>query len=510
MQPKAVAPQHSRAKAQVKAKTRSNALTPMVRAALIGLMALSLVVLQAVMAYAKPESLAPLAEKISPSVVNITTSTLVEGRTGPRGIVPEGSPFEDFFKEFQDRNRGDDDSGEAPAPRRSSALGSGFVISEDGYVVTNNHVIEGADEITIEFFSGEELIAKVIGTDPNTDIALLKVEADGPLPFVSFGDSDAARVGDWVIAMGNPLGQGFSVSAGIVSARNRALSGTYDDYIQTDAAINRGNSGGPLFNMDGSVIGVNTAILSPNGGSIGIGFSMASNVVTRVVDQLKEFGETRRGWLGVRIQDVTEDVADAMGLEASTGALITDVPDGPAKDAGLETGDVIMSFDGVEVADTRGLVRQVGNSPVGATVRVTVLREGKTQTIPVVLGRREDADGSATPAVEEEPETPDAPEVSSLMGLTVTPLTDEMRTELGAAADMNGLAVTDVKEGSEAFEKGLRAGDIITEAGQQKITSIADLNGRVDAAREAGRKSLLLLVRRAGDPRFVALTLEDE
>ena len=502
MQPKAVA--------HAKVQSRSNSFTPLARAALIGLMALSLVVLQTVMAYAKPESLAPLAEKISPSVVNITTSTLVEGRTGPRGIVPEGSPFEDFFREFQDRNRGDDEGGDAPSPRRSSALGSGFVISEDGFVVTNNHVIEGADEITIEFFSGEELIAKVIGTDPNTDIALLKVEADGPLPFVSFGNSDAARVGDWVIAMGNPLGQGFSVSAGIVSARNRALSGTYDDYIQTDAAINRGNSGGPLFNMDGSVIGVNTAILSPNGGSIGIGFSMASNVVTRVVDQLKEFGETRRGWLGVRIQDVTQDVADAMGLEAATGALITDVPDGPAKDAGLETGDVIMSFDGVDVEDTRGLVRQVGNSPVGATVRVTVLREGKTQTIPVVLGRREDADGTAAPSVEEEEETPALPEVSSLMGLTVTPLTDEMRTELGAAADMNGLAVTEVAEGSEAFEKGLRAGDIITEAGQQKIASIADLNGRVDAAREAGRKSLLLLVRRAGDPRFVALTLEDE
>ncbi|MEQ6202627.1 DegQ family serine endoprotease [Sulfitobacter sp. HNIBRBA2951] len=496
MQPKAVArtlpPQHATA----------------LRAALIGLMALSLLVLQSVMAYAKPESLAPLAEKISPSVVNITTSTLVEGRTGPRGIVPEGSPFEDFFREFQDRNN--DGDGTAPAPRRSSALGSGFVISEDGYVVTNNHVIEGADEITIEFFTGSELVAKVIGTDPNTDIALLKVEADGPLPFVSFGDSDAARVGDWVIAMGNPLGQGFSVSAGIVSARNRALSGSYDDYIQTDAAINRGNSGGPLFNMDGDVIGVNTAILSPNGGSIGIGFSMAANVVTRVVDQLKEYGETRRGWLGVRIQDVTQDVADAMGLEAATGALITDVPEGPAKVAGLETGDVILSFDGVEVADTRGLVRQVGNSPVGATVRVTVLREGKSQTIPVVLGRREDASGAAAPATEEEEATPTEPEVSSLLGLTITPLTDEIREELGASADMQGLAVTEVAEGSEAFEKGLRPGDILTEAGQQNIATIADLNGRVDAAREAGRKSLLLLVRRAGDPRFVALTLEDQ
>ncbi len=496
MQPKALA------------QAQTTSFSPVLRAALTLLMALTLVILQTVMAYAKPESLAPLAEKISPSVVNITTSTLVEGRTGPQGIVPEGSPFEDFFREFQDRNRGEDDT--TPAPRRSSALGSGFVISEDGYVVTNNHVIEGADEITIEFFSGKELIAKVIGTDPNTDIALLKVEADVPLPFVSFGDSDAARVGDWVIAMGNPLGQGFSVSAGIVSARNRALSGTYDDYIQTDAAINRGNSGGPLFNMDGNVIGVNTAILSPNGGSIGIGFSMASNVVTRVVDQLKEFGETRRGWLGVRIQDVTQDVADAMGLKSATGALITDVPEGPAKVAGLETGDVILSFDGVDVADTRGLVRQVGNSAVGATVRVTVLREGKSQTIAVVLGRREDASSDETPDAEATPDTPATPEVSSLLGLTVTPLTDEMRKELGAADDMEGLAVTGVEDGSEAFEKGLRAGDIITEAGQQKIVTIADLNARVDAAREAGRKSLLLLVRRAGDPRFVALTLDEE
>jgi serine protease Do len=472
------------------------------KALLLSVLAVAFVVMQSVMALAKPESLAPLAEKISPSVVNITTSTLVEGRIGPRGIVPEGSPFEEFFKEFQDRN----DDGDTPAPRRSSALGSGFVISEDGYVVTNNHVIEGADEITIEFFSGDELKATVVGTDPNTDIALLKVEADGPLPFVKFGDSDAARVGDWVIAMGNPLGQGFSVSAGIVSARNRALSGTYDDYIQTDAAINRGNSGGPLFDMDGNVIGVNTAILSPNGGSIGIGFSMASNVVTRVVDQLQEFGETRRGWLGVRIQDVTQDLADAMGLVKATGALITDVPVGPAKEAGLLTNDVIMSFDGVEVADTRGLVRQVGNSPVGAVVRVTVMRDGKSQTIKVVLGRREDA-ASTEPATPPAQEDEAEPEAKTLLGLTVTPLTDEMREALSADAELVGLAVTAVDEGSEAFEKGLRAGDIITEANQQKVDSIATLEKGVASARYAGRKSLLLLVRRAGDPRFVALSL---
>ncbi|MDF1728945.1 MAG: PDZ domain-containing protein, partial [Sulfitobacter sp.] len=270
--------------------------------------------------------------------------------------------------------------------------------------------------------------------------------------------------------------------------------------------INRGNAGGPLFNMAGDVIGVNTAILSPNGGSIGIGFSMASNVVTRVVDQLKEFGETRRGWLGVRIQDVTEDVADAMGLDRATGALITDVPEGPAREGGLETGDVILSFDGVEVADTRALVRQVGNSAVGATVRVTVMREGKTQTLRVTLGRREDADTAATsePDIEEEVEPA---ETKSLLGMTLSPLTDEIIAELGAAEGTEGLAVTEVDESTEAFEKGLRVGDIITEAGQQKVTTIAELEERVEAAREGGRKSLLLLVRRAGDPRFVALSL---
>ena len=265
--------------------------------------------------------------------------------------------------------------------RRSQALGSGFVISEDGFIVTNNHVIAHADEIRIEFFSGVELPAIIVGTDPNTDIAVLKVESDIPLPFVSFGDSDIMRVGDWVLAVGNPLGQGFSVSAGIVSARGRALSGSYDDFIQTDAAINRGNSGGPLFNMNGEVIGVNTAILSPTGGSIGIGFSMASNVVGRVVDQLQEFGETRRGWLGVRIQNVTDDVAEAIGLETVAGALVTDVPDGPGKEAGILAGDVIISFDGTDVEDTRELVRIVGYAPVGKAVRVVVFREGGTQAV---------------------------------------------------------------------------------------------------------------------------------
>lgn len=449
-----------------------------------------------------PESFADLAEKISPAVVNITTTTTVARNTAPRGIVPEGSPFEDFFREFQDRNgnRGD-------RPRKSSALGSGFVISEDGYVVTNNHVIEGADEIMIEFFEGEELAATVVGTDPNTDIALLKVEADNPLKFVSFGDSDLSRVGDWVMAMGNPLGQGFSVSAGIVSARNRALSGTYDDYIQTDAAINRGNSGGPLFNMDGDVIGVNTAILSPNGGSIGIGFSMASNVVVRVVDQLKEFGETRRGWLGVRIQDVTPDVAEAIGLEKVAGALVTDVPEGPSKEAGIEAGDVILSFDGKDVTDTRSLVRTVGNTAVGKSVRVVIFREGKTQTLKITLGRREEAEG-AVPA--SQPATPEEPDKVDILGLTVSAITDELREQLDLPETSSGLVIQEVDEMSKAYEKGLRAGDVITEAGQQKVLEIKDLEDQIDAATEAGRKSLLLLVRRMGEPRFVALSLAEE
>ncbi|MEL6410078.1 MAG: Do family serine endopeptidase [Pseudomonadota bacterium] len=465
-------------------------------------MAVGLLLAQAITALARPDSFAELAEQISPSVVNITTSTVVAQGTGQSPVVPEGSPFEEFFREFQERNNNGD------RPRRTSALGSGFVITEDGFVVTNNHVIESADQIIVEFFTGEELEAKVVGTDPKTDIALLKVETDEPLAHVPFGDSDTARVGDWVMAMGNPLGQGFSVSAGIVSARNRALSGSYDDFIQTDAAINRGNSGGPLFNLDGEVIGVNTAILSPNGGSIGIGFSMASNVVTRVVDQLKEFGETRRGWLGVRIQDVTDDVAEAIGLEKAAGALVTDVPEGPAEEAGMLAGDVILQFDGFDVNDTRGLVRRVGNTEVGKTVRVVVFREGAEKTLKVTLGRREAAEG-AVPAAQPGGETEEPAEVE-LLGLTLTPVNDELRSQLELEDDASGLVVTDIDTLSEAHEEGVRAGDVITEAGQQKLNTIKDLEDRIAEAREAGRKSILLLVRRAGEPRFVALQLGEE
>ncbi|MCG6884029.1 MAG: Do family serine endopeptidase [Silicimonas sp.] len=449
-------------------------------------------------AQSRPDTFADLAEKVSPSVVNITTTTTVATNAQPGPIVPDGSPFEDFFRDFLDRN-----GPNGQAPRRSNALGSGFVISEDGFIVTNNHVIEGADEIMIEFFEGFDLEATIIGTDKNTDLALLKVDPEKPLKFVNWGDSEVARVGDWVMAMGNPLGQGFSVSAGIVSARGRALSGSYDDYIQTDAAINRGNSGGPLFNMNGDVIGVNTAILSPNGGSIGIGFAMSSRVAENVINQLREYGETRRGWLGVRIQDVTDDLAEGLGLEEARGALVTDVPEGPALEAGMEAGDVILSFDGVDVDDTRGLVRQVGNTTIGKEVRVLVFRNGETETLRVTLGRREDAENAVPASINR-----DDPVTREFMGLTVSNMTDELREQLGLPESAEGLVVADVTEDSEAYEEGLRAGDIISEAGQEKVTSVTELEDRIEEAREAGRKSILLLVRREGDPRFVALGLD--
>ncbi len=448
-----------------------------------------------VLAFGAPESFAELADKISPSVVNITTRATVSAPMEGGPMVPEGSPFQDLFPDLGPKG-----------PQRSEALGSGFVISEDGYIVTNNHVIEGADEIEIEFFGGEKLPAKLVGTDPKTDIAVLKVDAKKPLPYVSFGNSDLMRVGDWVVAMGNPLGQGFSVSAGIVSARNRELSGTYDDYLQTDAAINRGNSGGPLFNMDGQVIGVNTAILSPNGGSIGIGFSMASNVVSKVVDQLKEFGETRRGWLGVSIQDVTPDIAESMGLADAKGALVTTVMDGPSKEAGLEVGDVITQFAGKPIGHAGDLTRQVADAAVGEKVALVVLREGKTMTLEVTLGRREEAEAQATPV---KATGPGEPQQQEMLGLTLAPLGEDMRSQMGLDADTAGLVVLKVNPESEAYTKGLRDGDLITEAGQQRLTRLKDLEDRVAEAREAGRKSLLLLVRRDGNPRFVALNIED-
>ncbi|MBC7476877.1 MAG: DegQ family serine endoprotease [Pseudorhodobacter sp.] len=457
-----------------------------------------------------PASFADLAEKFSPAVVDITTSSVIATPADGQPQVPPGSPFEKFFQDFMDKNGQGDGAPQQPGPERSEALGSGYIISADGYIVTNNHVIDGADDIQIEMFGADKKVfkAKLVGTDLKTDVALLKIESPTPLPFVAFGDSDKMRVGDWVVAMGNPLGQGFSVSAGIVSARGRELNGTYDDFLQTDAAINKGNSGGPLFNMNGEVIGMNTAILSPSGGSIGIGFSMSSNVVHKVVDQLKQYGETRRGWLGVRIQDVTQDVADAMGLASASGALVTDVPNGPGKDAGILSGDVITSFNGKDVKDSRGLVNLVADAPIGESVPVVVQRAGAAVNVSVKLGRREDAEAQAIPAADKSTPKPAAPATADVMGLTLMPLTNDMTEGLGMAAGDKGLVISKVDVASEAYTKGLREGDVITEAGQQPVVSLKDIQDRLTEAKEAGRKSLLLLVRHGGDPRFVALTIQ--
>ncbi|ANW33232.1 serine protease [Ketogulonicigenium vulgare] len=444
----------------------------------------------------RPLSFADLAEQVSPAVVNITTSMLV---AAPGGNNPaEGTPFEDFFRQFGPR------SGEQAPTQRANALGSGFVISADGYIVTNNHVIADADQIQIEFFSGDSLPATVVGTDPNTDIALLKVEASD-LPYVEFGDSSetAARVGDWVMAMGNPLGQGFSVSAGIISARNRALSGTYDDYIQTDAAINRGNSGGPLFNMEGQVIGVNTAILSPNGGSIGIGFAMSSEVVSGVVGQLREFGETRRGWLGARVQAVTQDMVGALpGLENARGALISDVPEGPAREAGLQAGDVVLTFDGATVTDSRGFVQMIGAAGADQTVTLGVLRDGETFDLAVTLGRREEAEGQLTPQG-----LPTEQSQYEGLGLTLSQITPQIAQQFNLGTD-TGLVITEIDPASEAAARGLAVGDVVSDVANTPVATPAQVEEIVTAARESGRTSVMLLVRRGGDPRFVALPLE--
>ncbi|GLQ34595.1 serine protease [Amylibacter marinus] len=471
------------------------------------LMAIMLWIASAISSHARgaPDSFADLAERLSPSVVNITTSTTVVGRSGEnRPQVPEGSPFGDLFDDFFNEGPNTGPS----RPRRSSALGSGFVISADGFIVTNNHVIDKADEITIEFFDGTKRDAKLIGRDAKTDVAVLKVEAEEPLPFVAFGDSDIARVGDWVMAIGNPLGQGFSVSAGIISARNRSLrSGPYDDYIQTDAAINRGNSGGPLFNMDGDVIGVNTAIISPNGGSIGLGFSMSSKVVSRVVQQLQEFGETRRGWLGVQIQDIDSDMASALGLDSAKGAIVSGVPAGPGADAGILAGDVILTFDGVDVVGTRELVAAVGNAEVGKAVRVVIYRDGKTQTLLVTLGRREDAEkAEVTPVVAKPEETPaDVTE----KGMKLAPISDSLKEQYNIDGSVEGVVVIDVDETSDAFVKGIRVGDVIQKIAQEPVTSPEQVTKAFADVVAAGRKSVLMLVARGGNARFVGLVLAE-
>src|SRR5829696_2788119 len=468
-------------------------------------------------ARAAPETFADLAEQVTGAVVNISASTTVEARNRTLPQLPQGTPFEDLFEEFFNR-RGQQGPGQRPGPegdngphqqqRRSNSLGSGFVIDPSGIVITNNHVIGDANEVYVIWSDGKRLKAEVVGKDPKVDLAVLRVKSDTPLKAVRFGDSDKLRPGDWVMAIGNPFGLGGSVTAGIVSARGRNIeSGPYDNYIQTDASINKGNSGGPLFNMNGEVIGINTAILSPTGGSVGIGFAVPAATAAPVIDQLRQFGETRRGWLGVRIQNVDDATAEALGLGSARGALVAGIDDkGPARPAGLEVGDVIIKFDGRDIKTSGELPRVVASTPVGKAVDVTIIRKGKEQTRSVTLGRLEDNERQASLS---QPST-EVPSVTRrALGLELSGLTEELRRRYGIKETVKGVVVTRVDPNSAAADKRIQAGEVIVEVGQEPVSSPADLTRRVDALKKDGRKSALLLVANAqGEVRFVAVSIE--
>jgi serine protease Do len=460
-----------------------------------------------------------VAEKVLDAVVNISTSQSVGGSQGPRTIQPpqlpgpqgpqgqgpQGSPFDDFFEEFFKR-RGEEDSNR---PRRVSSLGSGFVIDPEGIVVTNNHVIADADEVFANFNDGTKLKAEIIGRDTKTDIAVLRIKPEKPLVAVSFGDSDRIRVGDWVMAIGNPFGLGGSLSVGVVSARNRDInSGPYDNFIQTDAAINRGNSGGPLFNMQGEVVGVNTAIISPTGGSIGIGFSIPAKTALAVIGQLREFGETRRGWIGVRIQQIDDQIAETLGIGKARGALIAGVNDGgPAEKAGMKSGDVIVKFDGQEIREMRDLPRAVAATAVNKAVDVVVLRDGKEQTLRITLGRLEDSEKAQQASVKQP-----APETRAitkrLLGLELSQVTDEMRKRFKLRDDVKGLVIVSIEPGSPLADQRVTPGDVISEVTGQAVASPADLQKRIDALKKDGKKSaLFLLSNSAGEQCFVPVTI---
>jgi serine protease Do len=469
------------------------------------------------MARAAPDSFADLAARLLPSVVNISTTQTLKSSEGDEAApdlpqFPPGSPFEKFFHDFLEHGlpKGDNPDLE---PRRATSLGSGFIIDPAGYIVTNNHVIADADQITVILHDNTNLKATVVGRDTKTDIALLKVNAGKKLPAVAWGNSDAARVGDWVLAIGNPFGLGGSVTAGILSARQRDInSGPYDDFLQTDAPINRGNSGGPMFNMNGHVIGINTAIYSPSGGSIGIGFAIPSTLAEDVVNELKTEKDhtVHRGWLGVRIQAVTDEIAESLGLDKARGALVASVTaKGPAQVAGIEPGDVVLGFDGKDVGDMRQLPRLVAETPVGRTVPVTLWRKRAKTTVEVKVGRLQDSDEQVASAEQPPKKAGDsaAGQVKAL-GLTLSGITPELKDKFSLGDDAKGVVVVDVAQNSAAADKGVRPGDVIMEAAQQEVKRPQDLTSRIDAEKKAGRKSILLLVERQGDLRFVALRLD--
>lgn len=463
-----------------------------------------------------PDSLADLADTVSDTVVNISaTQTIDEKHASNAPQFEPGTPFDDLFEEFFRRRQ--QQGGEQPAPhqreRRSNSLGSGFVIDPSGIVITNNHVIADANEVTVIFTDGQKLKAEVVGKDAKVDVAVLRVKPDKPLKAAKFGDSDKMRVGDWVVAVGNPFGLGGTVTAGIISARNRNIdSGPYDNYFQTDAAINKGNSGGPLFNMAGEVIGINTAILSPSGGSIGIGFATPSATVMPIIDQLQKFGETRRGWLGVRIQNVDETIAESLNLGSVRGALVAGTDDkGPAKAAGLQAGDVIIKFDGVDIKESRDLPKIVASAPVGKDVEVVVLRQGKEVAKTIKLGRLEENEKQVKLASKrgDSGKGATASPVEKALGMEFSGLNDELRQKFSIKNSVaSGVVVTSVDPDSAAADKHIQPGEVLVEINQEPIKDPGDVAKKMQALKAGGKKSALLLVANGqGEVRFVALAL---
>lgn len=456
-----------------------------------------------------PSGFADLAEKLLPSVVNISSTQRIENNETFENLpqFPPGSPFEDFFEEFMDRQ---DNSGPSTPP---ASLGSGFVIdAKEGYIVTNNHVIKGAQEVRVTFHDDETIEADIIGRDEKTDLAVLKIKDEKKLSATGWGNSDDLRVGDWILAIGNPFGLGGTVTTGIVSAQQRDINaGPYDDFIQTDASINRGNSGGPMFNAKGEVIGINTAIFSPSGGSVGIGFAIPTNLARPIIDQLIEHGRTRRGWLGVRIQSVTEEIAESLGLTETKGALVASItPKGPAEKAKLQPGDVILQFDGKDIPDMRALPRIVAETPIGKKVRILLWRDGKERKSKVSVGELEKAEEEGLLAVGPKSKA-DTTVAIETVGLNIAPLDDSARDTYNIPSSVEeGVLIVNVEDNSEAAEKGLSEGDVIVEINQQPIATPREAKRFFERAVENDRKSALLLINRGDEVRFVALKLKKE
>jgi serine protease Do len=457
-----------------------------------------------------PDGIADVAEKVIDAVVNISTSQKVDVH-GAMPQLPQDSPLDELFRHLIPH--GDSGPGQQDhRSRRVNSLGSGFIIDPDGIVVTNNHVIADADEINVILNDGTRLRAELLGKDQKTDVALLKIKPEKPLTAVKFGDSERLRLGEWVIAIGNPFSLGGTVTAGIVSARNRDInSGPYDNYIQTDAAINRGNSGGPLFNLNGEVIGVNTAIISPSGGSIGIGFAVPSKTVVAVIDQLRNFGETRRGWLGVRIQQVTDDIAESLNIKPVRGALVGGVDEkGPAKPADIKSGDVIVTFDGKDIKEMRDLPRIVADTPVGKDVEVVVIRDGKEEKKTVKVGRLEDGEKQQQASLKKDEPAPDQKSVvQQTLGLQLSNLNDDLRKRFKIKDTVNGVLISGVEASSPAADKGLQVGDVIVEVNYEAVNTTDDLQKRLDDLKKDGKKFAIVFVMNAqGDSRFVGLPIQ--